>query len=163
MRWGIIAVAAAACGASPKPKPAPQSTIESHSAPRSMPDWRAGSGPRPWPENVLATVEHRSLFGDSTLMVVYRDGALEYHGNGRVERRGKHTGKISAGDLERLKAAFETARFFDLEPSYGTCGLDCDSTEVTYHLDGKHMSVSIAPGSPRAPEVLRTLLSDFDD
>ncbi len=94
-------------------------------------------------------------------VTMYDDGRLEYVGKQHVERLGRHTGRINAGEFQALAAFIREVNFMALEDRYAT-PLTCQSTVyTTVVMDGVRKEVSNYGGG--GPAVLEALEERIDE
>jgi hypothetical protein len=114
---------------------------------------------------VLATIERGACFGTCPIysVTVRSDGTVEYEGRGFVKLAGHATAKLSARELEALRAAFRQADYFTLDEKYDCYEITDAPTAVTsFHDAGLEHSVSHYYGCPRAPAKLSQLEARID-
>jgi hypothetical protein len=117
------------------------------------------------PHEVMATLERTACYGTCPIykLAVYRDGTVEYDGEGFVKVHGKATGQITLDDVARLDAMFAEAHYFDLKDAYTEYRMtDMPSANTSYAKDGKQKAIAHYHGDDSAPEALSKLEDGID-
>jgi hypothetical protein len=124
------------------------------------------AAPRPGPHEVAATLQRFGCYGECPIyqLAIYRDGVVEYDGEHYVKTRGHATGRLTAGELDALDAAFAHAHFFALRldgPYWRSFWTDMPTVRTSYQLGSHFVMFDDYHGSP-APDALVDLEDRID-
>ncbi len=147
----------AACGGPSKPLPSPRSTQPPTPA------------PAPSFSDLIITLEREMCNGTCPVykLTIQGDGTLTYEGEAYVTVEGVQTSQLGPDQVAQLVAAFEEARFFNLDDHYFYGASDLPSTNISITMNGRtkvvnHYGACGDPQFDNAPPELCILEEKID-
>ena len=113
------------------------------------------------PHDLLATIERQECYGWCPIykVSVYRDGAVEYHGESFVKVKGDARTELTDAQLGELERAFEAAHYMSLADTYThEDATDAPTVITSYRI--KH--IAHYHGDDHAPPELGKLEREID-
>lgn len=113
------------------------------------------------PHDLIATLERQECYGWCPIykISIYRDGAVEYHGESFVKVKGDAKTELTDVQLAELEHAFEAAHYMTLADTY-THEDATDSPTVLTSYRNKH--IAHYHGDYHAPRELGELEQEID-
>jgi hypothetical protein len=117
------------------------------------------------PHALEFSLERRACYGWCPIYTVriYRDGAVEYHGEAFVKVRGDAKARVTDAQLAALEHKFIDARYLTLADNYTHEDLtDAPTAISSFAQDGQFKQVSHYYGDEHAPETVSKLEDAID-
>jgi hypothetical protein len=117
------------------------------------------------PHELVATLERQACYGWCPIykIAIYRDGAVEYHGEEFVKVRGDAKGHVTDAQLADLDRFFAEAQYFTLADSYEHEDVTDNPYAITsYHQGARSKEIKHYYGDDHAPTSLTSLESQID-
>jgi uncharacterized protein DUF6438 len=142
----VALVVVSACGSSQPPAPP---VVANQPAPRHA------------PHDLIATFERQECYGWCPIykVSIYRDGAVEYHGESFVKIKGDAKTELTDAQLGDLERAFEEAHYMSFAATYTHEDATDSPTSITSYRDKRVVHYH---GDFHAPKALGELEVEID-